>query len=231
MRRTFFDRSVRLRSLVLVAGASALVSSSVAFATALAITPERLTIYSSASAVGVTTCTLTGAADTYADEAVVNAGRNFGTATTLEVRSEALANKRSFVRFDLSSCSIPTTANVKTAGMKLFLSTAPPASRTYAVHRVTASWGETSLTWNDQPSIASSPTASTATGTTNDVTLEWNVLSDVSAFVAGAATNNGWRIGDASEGGALLTAYQGTFSSREHGTTSERPTLVIRYYP
>ncbi len=216
--------------LLLVAAVSAFVASGVGFAAALSITPERLSVYSGAAAIGVTTCTLSApAADTYADDAVLSAGTNFGTATTIHVRSESLANKRTYVRFDLSSCSIPAGARVETASMKLFLSTAPSSSRTYQAQPVTASWTETGLTGNNEPAVSSSVTASAATGTTSNVTLEWNVLADVKTFVAGTATNHGWRIDDSAE--SALIGIEGRFRSREHATTSERPTLVITYYP
>ncbi len=218
------------RMLLLVAAVSALVATGVGFAAALAITPKRLTVYSGAAAPGVTTCTLPApTADTYSDDAVLSAGTNFGTATTLHVRSEALANKRTYIRFDLSSCSIPAGARVETARMKLFLSTAPSESRTYEAQPVTAAWTETGLTGDNQPAVSTSVTASAATGTTSNVTLEWNVLADVNAFVAGTATNHGWRIDDSAEG--ALLAVEGRFSSREHATASERPSLVITYYP
>lgn len=226
MRRLLLPPLVALVPLCLLLGGA------VGFAASLALTPERLTIFTSASSVPVSTCTLTPAADTYADQG--SAGSNFGTATTLHVRSAVTLlllqnNARSFTRFDLSSCSIPTSARVLTAKVKLFLSTAPSASRTYQVRRLTQSWGETTLTWNNQPTAAGTATASAATGTTNNVTTEWDVLADVGGFVAGTTTNHGWAIMDSAEGSG--TAREGRFSSREHGTTSQRPTLEITYYP
>lgn len=230
----FLSRGIRLRWLVVVAVLVAVVSTGVGFAAALAITPRSLTVHTAASTVPISTCTLTSAADSYVH--VGSGGSNFGTATTLHVRSAVTLglvpdDKRSFVRFDLSSCSIPSNARVVTAKTKLFLSTAPTASRSNELHRVTASWGETTVTWNNQPGVAALATGTLATGTTSNVTLEWDVLSDVSAFVAGTATNNGWRIKDQVEGGLLGNSYEGRFNAREHATTSERPTLEITYYP
>lgn len=223
-------RVVRFRTVVLVAVVSVVLASSVGFAAALTITPKRLTVYSGSSSAGVTTCTLAApAADTYSDDALLAAGTNFGTATTLHVRSESLANKRTYIRFDLSSCSIPASARVETASMKLFLSTAPSSSRTYEAQRVTESWSETGLTGNSEPAASTSVTASASTGTTSNVTLAWNVLADVKAFVAGTATNYGWRLDDSAEG--ALIAIEGRFSSREHSTATQRPSLVVTYYP
>ncbi len=229
-RHAVLARTVRLRTVVLVAFVVAFVASGIGFASALAITPKALTVHTAASSVPISMCTLTSAADTYADQG--SAGSNFGTATTLQVRSGTTLvlladNKRAFLRFDLASCSIPSTARVVSGRMRLFMSTAPSATRTYQARRVTASWAETTLDWNNQPAVAATPTATVVTGTTSNVTLEWDVLADVSSFVAGTATNNGWRIADSVES----NTGDSQFRSREHGTTSQRPSLVVTYYP
>jgi hypothetical protein len=231
IRRGLLERRLPVRSLLVGIGLSTVVSVSIGFAAALAITPERLTIHTAASAVPVSTCTpTTSAADTYAAEG--SSGSNFGTATTMHVRSATTLillpdNKRSFVRFDLSSCAIPTGARVLTAQLNLFLSTAPSSSRTYEAHRITQSWGETTLDWGNQPTTAALATSSVATGTTANVTRTWDVVADVRTFVAGTATNHGWRIKDAVES----ASGEGRFSTREHATASQRPRLVITYYP
>lgn len=229
-------RTFRLgpRKFIALAAVSVVLGSGVAFAASLTVTSKDLTTYTVATAVPVSTCTVTSVADTYADQAVLNAVNNFGTGTTMLVESsQTLAlvptNKRSFVRFDLSSCSIPAAAQVLSGTLKLYLSTAPGASGTYQAFRATASWGETTLTWNNQPGVAGSATASVTTGTTSGVTLSWNVLSDVQSFVNGSLTDNGWRINDQTESSG--TARTGTFATREAGTASQRPSLVITYYP
>jgi hypothetical protein len=234
VRDRLLTRGVPLRWLFLVAVLVAVVATGVGFAAALAITPKSLTVHTAASTVPISTCTRTPAADSYVHAS--NGGNNFGTATTLQVRSAVALgllpdDKRSFLRFDLSSCSIPTNARVETASLTLFLSTAPSASRTYELHRATASWGETTVTWNNQPAVAAVATGSVATGTTANVTRQWNVLADVRTFVDGTVANNGWRIKDLVEGGLLGNSFEGQFRSREHTTTSQRPTLAITYYP
>jgi hypothetical protein len=229
-RHALVRRSVSLRALALAAVVAALAASGVAFASTLVMGPTSLTVYTAASTLPVSTCAVAApVADTYADEG--STFSTFGTATTLDVRSARTlvfvpANKRAFVRFDLSSCGIPTTVRVVSATMKLFMSTAPSASRTYSAHRITTAWGETSLTWNQQPDVTGSATASVATGTTANVAVEWNVLPDVQAFVAGSVTNHGWRVSDSIES----ATGESRFSSREHGTPGQRPSLVVTYY-
>jgi hypothetical protein len=221
MRRPFVVVLVALLPVCLLLGGA------VGFAASLALTPKALVVFTSASSVPISTCTLTSSADTYADGAALNQGANFGTATQLHVRSDALGNKRSFVRFNISSC-LPGGARIKTATLSLRLATAPGNSRTHQLHRVTASWGETTLTWSNQPGVAASATGAVATGTTNNVTLSWTVATDVQAFADGTA-NNGWRVADSAEG--ALGAQEGRYSSKEHAAASQRPTLAITYYP
>ena len=220
-------RRVLAAPLVALLALGFLLGGSVGFAASVALSPKRLVVFTSASSVPISSCTLTALADTYADGAALAAGSNFGTGTQLHVRSDSLGNKRSFVRFDLASC-VPGGARVETATLSLFLGSAPASARTYQARRVTASWGETTLTWNNQPGAAGSATDSVSTGTTSNVTLSWSVAADVQAFADGAA-DNGWRIADATEG--ALLGVEGRFSAREHGTASQRPSLTITYYP
>jgi hypothetical protein len=223
MKRTLVVPVITLLPLSLVFGGA------VGFAASLALTPKRLTVFTSPSSVPISTCSpaLAPVADTYADGALLNQGANFGTATTLDVRSDTLGNKRSFARFDVASC-VPGGARIKTATLSLFLSTAPGASRMYEARRVTTSWEETTLTSAVQPAVAGAATDSVATGTTNNVIRSWNVVADVQAFANGTA-NNGWRIADSAEG--ALGAEEGRFNSREHATVSQRPSLAITFYP
>jgi len=220
-------RRVFIAPLIALLPACFVIGGAVGFAASLALTPKALAVFTSASSVPISTCTLTSNADTYADGAVLNQGANFGTATQLHVRSDTLGNKRSFVRFNVSSC-IPSGARIKTATLSLFLASAPGASRTHQLRRVTASWGETTLTWSNQPAVAGAATGNVSTGTTNNVTLSWTVLADVQAFADGTA-NNGWRVADSAEG--ALGAQEGRYNSREHATVSQRPSLAITYYP
>ena len=221
MRRAF------VAPLVALLPACFLIGGAVGFAASLGLTPKALVVFTSASSVPISSCTLTSNADTYADGALLNQGSNFGTATQLHVRSSSLGgNKRSFVRFN-TSC-IPSGARIKTATLSLFLATAPGATRTHELRRVTASWGETTLTWSNQPAVAAAATGNVSTGTTNNVTLSWNVLADVQAFADGTA-NNGWRVADSAEGS--LGAQEGQYNSDEHATVSQRPSLAITYYP
>jgi hypothetical protein len=212
-------------SLAGLAAGCVVFGSSIGAAAALGLSPRSLTVFSAPATVPLSTCTPTAVADAYVDGALLAAGSNFGTAATLSVRSDVLGNRRSLVRFDLTACPDFSNARVTSATMHL-VATSAAAGRTYDVHRVTASWSETAVTWNNQPAVAGSATAGTTTAAGQ---MSWDVAADVSSFAAGSATNFGWRIGDRSEGAAV--AATSTFASREDGTPVNRPRLVIEYYP
>lgn len=216
----------RLAVVVPVLVVVTLAGTSLGFAEVLGVSTPRLTSSSGPATVPVTTCTLTSVADTYADEN--NTGTNFGTSTNFRVQSRNARDRRAFVRFNLPTCAIPAVADVRTASLRLYQATAPGASRTLDVHRATAAWVETTLTWAAQPAVTGTATTSTASGTTSGVVLAFNVLTDVDAFVAGTLTNQGWRIKDRTEDSG--TTYQSSLVPREGTTTTQRPQLVITYY-
>jgi hypothetical protein len=220
------------RWLLTIVAVSLLAGSGVGVAASLGVTSSNLTTFTTVAAVPISTCTLASSADSYVDQATLQQGSNFGSATTLQVESsQTLAlistNKRSFVKFDLSTCSIPAVAAVQTATLSVFLWTAPNQNRTWNINRVTAAWTENAITWSNQPGSTNS--TSVTTGTTSNVTLQATVTSDVQSFVSGGLTNNGWLFRDSVEDSS--TARNGQFRSHEFGTPAQRPSLVVNYYP
>jgi hypothetical protein len=225
-------RRPRRRWFLAIVAASVLLGGGVGVAASLGLTSSSLTTATVLAAVPISTCTLAPSADSYVDQATLQQGTNFGGATTLQVESSQSGglistNKRSFVKFDLASCSIPSVAAVQSATLSVFLSTAPSQNRTWNVNRVTAAWTENVITWSNQP--ASTASTSLTTGTTSNVTLQATVTSNVQSFVSGSLTNNGWRFSDSVEDSA--TVRNGQFRSREFVTLSQRPSLVVTYYP
>ena len=215
-------RTLPLLALLLV------VQSGVASAAGIAISAGRLTVVTRTYG-APRTCTLTSVSDSYVNKAL--ATTNNGTGTTLLVNADSTSTERTFIRFDLSACSpaIPSDALVQTARVQLTVALAALATRTYELRRATASWVETTVTWNLQPAVAGSTTASTtvALGTLIGTVVEWTVTGDVQSYATGAATDLGWRVGDASEGIVLGTPL--TFGSREAATG--QPKLVVTYLP
>ena len=217
------------------------VTTSSASAASLALTSQALTPYQ--------TCTVTAtpATATAVTDATVRQGSptlNFGTLTSNNVSSGSAINQRTYLQFDLTTCSpaIPASAVIRLGTLRLYLTALPAVCRTIDLFASTASWTETGITWNNQPfgaginnppsgSRSGSFTAGTPVGCQNRTTGSYlvggTVTSDVSNFVAGSVTNFGWMLRDDVEGSATTRTV--TFSSKELATVAQLPQLVVTY--
>jgi hypothetical protein len=132
------------------------------------------------------------------------------------VDSKATANARTLLRFPLPA--IPSDCRVVDAELRLYASSSV-AGRTLSVQQVAASWTQSGVTWNNQPTrTGPAATAVSATGW-----IEWTVTDQVNAMYTG--TNNGLMVRDDVEGGS---GFQQAFHSREKGT-DRPPELVITF--
>ncbi len=222
-----------------VAAILATTSLSAGFSASLNGVSQRLTPFRTCT-VTATPSSTTAVLDTAVRQATPTT--NLGTQTTMDVSSANAANRRIYVKFDLSGCSptIPASATVRQATLRLYATTLPAACRTLDIFRATATWAE-SVTWNTQPfgtTINNPATGSrtdsfdvgTPVGCENRVAgyiTGANVTSDVEAYVAGSATNHGWMIRDDAEGAA--TARTSIYSTKNLGTLSRAPQLVVTY--
>ena len=212
-----------------------------AAAASLNLTSESLTSYRTCTLSAATTTT-TSVIDANVRQAT--ATTNFGTTTTMLISSASAANQRIYVKFDLAACSpaIPSTATVRLATMRLYATVLPAVCRTTDVFRVTATWAEATITWNNQPfgtTLNNPATGSRSnafdTGTpagcqnltANAYVVGADVTTDVAAFVAGTATNFGWMLRDDVE--SSVTARSTTYSTKNLGTIGQVPQLVITY--
>jgi len=233
--------TVRAARFALICVAIAAVLANGAFAASLSFSSQALTPYR--------TCVLSGtpATTTAAIDASVRQGSatsNFGTSTTNDVASGSAANRRLYVRFDLTQCSpaIPSSAVVRLATLRMYATVLPAVCRTVDIFRVTATWTEAGITWNNQPfgttinnpasgSASDSYGAGSAAGCQNPSINAYItgavVTPDVAAFVAGTATNFGWMLRDDVEGSATLRTQ--TYAAKNLGTASQAPQLVITY--
>ena len=174
-------------------------------------TPTATTAVCTASSV-----TLTASADATADES--NKGTNFGTGSSLTITS-GNKNKRIFVTFSLPG--LPAGCKINTATLSLYASSTTDSSRTLQAQQVAASWTETNITWNNQPTAAGTVTTSAGTGW-----RDWVVTSMVQSMYS-SGTNYGFLIRDAVEGSNANPTPTQIFNSRESGTNA--PKLVITY--
>jgi hypothetical protein len=210
-------------------------------AASISLTSQTLTPYRTCT-LTATPATATVASDTTARQG--SATTNFGTLTTLTVSSANAANQRIYLRFDLTRCTpaIPSTATVRLATLRLFVTALPAVCRTIDLFPATATWMETGLTWNNQPfgTTTNNPPSANRTRTfnvgtpigcqnrtNNSYVVGATVTTDVAASVAGSTTNFGWMLRDEVEGSA--TARTTTFSAKNLGTAAQGPQLVITY--
>jgi hypothetical protein len=230
-----------LRSIAAAAGVllgAGLVSG---FAAGLILTSQNFTPYRTCT-ITATPATTTAVVDTTARQG--SATSNFGALTSLTVSSGSGINQRIYLKFDLTVCSpaIPTSATVRLATLRLYMTAVPAACRVLDLYPATATWGETTLTWNNQPfgTTINNPASGSRTGTfsvgspagcqnqsTGAYVIGGTVTSDVASFVAGSSTNLGWMIRDDTEGSS--TTRTATFSSKELATVAQEPQLVITY--
>ncbi len=150
---------------------------------------------------------------------------NYGSETAMYVKSRrGNRDRRAFVQFDVSS--IPAGTTVSAATLTLCATAVPGVTRTYEVHRISASWVESTINWNNQPAVEASAT-DTVTTPASAGCMNWNVVADVQVWVDGTA-NNGWRVMDQTE--SSQTEYQTTYRTREDtAVLSERPLLDVTY--
>ncbi len=235
------SRAARLRWATVAIFAAAIGASlSHASTASISLASQNFTPYRTCT-LAATPATTTSIVDTTVKQA--SATSNFGAATTNSVSSGASANQRIYVRFDLAACSpaIPSTATVRLATLRLYMTAVPAACRTLDLFRVTATWTESAITWNTQPfgttinnpasgSRSDSLTVGTPAGCVNLVAgyvVGADVTTDVAAFVAGSASNFGWMIRDDTEGSA--TVRTATFSAKELASIGQLPELVVTY--
>jgi hypothetical protein len=216
---------MKLRLLAILVAATVGIGSVTAFAATMGVGSWHL--WTGSQTLNKGTCTVSGStaiADDYVLEASPNA--NNANTTTAIVRSSSTGSREwMFIRFDLSSCALPTTGGADTATMKLVVKTTPSPARTMTVTPTLTTWAET-LTWNQAQALTygGSTTTTFSTGTTNGATLSVPVTIDVDALIKSSTANFGWRISDNGASSASTT----TFNTVE-ATAALRPTLVINY--
>jgi hypothetical protein len=217
---------MRIRLLAILAAATVGIGSASAYAATLGVGSWHLWTGSQTLTKG--TCTVTGST-AIADAYVVESSpfSNFANTTTAIVRASTTGSREwMFVRFDLSSCALPSTAGADSATMKLVVKTAPLVARTLAVTPTLTTWAET-LTWTlaQALSLGGSATTTFSSGTTSGATLSVPVTIDIDSLIKSSTANYGWRITDTGASSTNTT----TFNTVEATTTSLRPQLVINY--
>jgi hypothetical protein len=166
-------------------------------------------------------------ADSYVRDGSANAGTNFGTVTTLSVRTDTVVNsgnnRDAYLKFDTTSATNVTSAKVR---INAALSAAGTVSTSiYSV--ATTTWiesGTGSITWNNKPARGATPLSSVSVTGTTAAWYELDVTSYVQSEKAAGRPIVSFAIHDAAAATPIIN-----FSSREAATN--KPVIVITQAP
>lgn len=153
---------------------------------------------------------------------------NYGTLGTMNVSvASGPAVYRSFLKFNLTS--IPSNAVITSALLRLTPSGTENVTTTNSTQLYldvcNTSWTETGISHSSNISNNTLfPTVTTSSLISSK--REFQIKDFVQAMVEGRLPNNGFRVRKNDETTVLNTTYY----TRENGTTSNRPQLVIQYY-
>ncbi|MPZ69634.1 MAG: DNRLRE domain-containing protein [Actinobacteria bacterium] len=145
---------------------------------------------------------------------------NYGSESTMRVRSQSSSrNERTFIKFNLPSD--PDGCQFAGAELRLF-QVSGDSGRTIRVYRSSASWSESSITWNNQPAATGSPISTPSFGSSS-VWMTWDVTSLVNTMMSGS--NDGFMLRDSSESSS--STREQVYRSSEN--SSSTPQLVLTY--
>lgn len=167
------------------------------------------------------TTTVVADADTYSHNAQKTS--NFGSEANTWARSGAELS-RAYLHFALppkGSCTVVS------ATLRLYASSGATdgTTRTLLAFRAASSWGENTLTWNNQPATTgTSSSVSVAAGFSG--WLSWDATAPVNGIYTGTAGDSSFVVRDSSEIGGSQRWYS-SFNARENSTN--RPILVIAF--
>jgi hypothetical protein len=214
--RRFTISPRRIAIAIVVATATSL---GVGYAASLGLSSRQLYAWSQNLTKGTCNQTSTTADDTYVQQALPTSTAG-GTATTLTISPVVAAQDYAFIRFNLSGCSLPTTAGADSAVLTVRVTTA--GADTISVFPVTSSWSSSTLNWNGVSglTIGSTATGTFSASTTGAKTV--TVTADVDAAIKAGALW-GWELRGTS--GVAIVAI----GASENGAASNRPSMTLSY--
>ena len=175
------------------------------YAASLGLASKQLHAWSQTLTKGTCNQTSTTADDTYVQQASPTSTAG-GTATTLTIKPTAGSQDFAFIRFNLSGCSLPTTAGADT--ISLF--------------PVTSSWSSSTLNWNGVGALTIGSTASGTFPASTTGAKTVTVTTDVDAAIKAGALW-GWEL-KATSGTATIA-----IGAAENGTATNRPSMTLSY--
>jgi hypothetical protein len=138
-----------------------------------------------------------------------------------------VAKWRAYLEFDLSPNPLPAGAVVTNANLYLYQFYGS-GSVSIGVYKVISNWGESSITWNTQPSSSSVAEDSYYFGSSTGTWRTWYIVDLVKSWLDGSISNYGILLKPTDESSNTKSAY---FRSSDYTSdTSKRPKLEIYYY-
>jgi hypothetical protein len=158
---------------------------------------------------------LTPAGDAYTNTA--GSTTNYGAKTLLDVDG---ATQITYIQFDLAS--IPTTASISQATLKLYVNTVTTAG-SFNVDYVNGAWAESTIDASNAPALGTTIASDVAITTADkNQYILINVTSAVQAWLSGSEANNGIAL-------VANGSFNATFDSKESTTTSHPADLDIAF--
>jgi hypothetical protein len=152
-----------------------------------------------------------------------NPNQNYGSGVSIGVGSSTGANAYSYLKFTLTSASIPANCRVTSATLWIYAST-PMGGATLYAYRADASWSPATMTWNTgRVGFAGTPAQTTSSASAG--WQQWDVTLLTRELYAGP--DYGFALKDSVDNAA--TARYQTWSSMENTTVANRPKLDITW--
>jgi hypothetical protein len=164
--------------------------------------------------------------------------KNYGSADTMRVRNRYghpmhpnYWEHDILILFDISS--IPSKAIINSAKLNIYyyaFSENNPVGRSLTLHKIIGFWDESTVTWNTRPNFDPIVTSSSIVPSSPGYWMEWDVTTDVTAFVSGEEINYGWQIMDESHWGTF-DIPNSKFRTKEYSGNGNEytPYLVVDY--
>jgi len=151
---------------------------------------------------------------------------NYGNNSTFFNAGYQIATVRAYIEFDLSS--VPDNARVTDTDLMLYHGdTSGTTNFSVGAYKVTESWLENTITWNNQPTSSSNVEYSNSVTAGNTEWESWDIDALVQSWLDGTFTNNGVLLKATDESSLDTIAV---FRPSDYSNASYRPKLVIDYY-
>jgi hypothetical protein len=207
---------VRLVASILV---GSLAFAGVGYAASLGLGSKQLHAWRQTLTKGTCNQTSATADDTYVQQALPTSTAG-GTASALTISPLAGAQNYAFIRFDLSGCSLPTTAGADSATLTVFVTT--NGNDTISLFPVYSSWSSSTLTWNGVSGLTIGSTATTSFSAASNGSATVTVTADVDSAIK-AGTLWGWEL-RATSGTAIVG-----IGASENASSMKRPSMTLSY--